>query len=142
MQIGFIIFTVVGMMIYLIIVRPYKSNLSIILSLVNEVLLLGMSIICVRFTNLTITPDLSSKIGTILIIILISTIAINWIGIVIYGTMIFIKNRIKKRKRKNIKKYAECMKDNLSATRSKIVIDELYGMEPSEIESSNRLKNL
>ena len=140
MQIGFIIFIVVGMMIYLIIIRPYKSNLSIILSLVNEVLLLGMSIICVRFTNLTITPDLSSKIGTILIIILISTIAINWIGIVIYGTMIFIRNRIKKRKRTNTKRYAECMKDNLSATRSKIVIDELYGMEPSEIESSNRLK--
>ena len=128
------------MMIYLIIVRPYKSNLSIILSLVNEVLLLGMSIICVRFTNPTITPDLSSKIGTILIITLISTIAINWTGIVIYGTMIFIRNRIKKRKRTNTKRYAECMKDNLSATRSKIVIDELYGMEPSEIESSNRLK--
>ena len=91
MQIGFIIFTVVGMMIYLIIIRPYKSNLSIILSLINEVLLLGMIVVCVRFTNPTITPDLSSKIGRILIIILISTIAINWIGIVIYGKILTIK---------------------------------------------------
>ena len=108
----------------------------------NEVLLLGMIVVCVRFTNPTITPDLSSKIGRILIIILISTIAINWIGIVIYGTMIFIRNRIKKRKAANIKKYAESMKDNLSTTRSRIVIDNVYAIEPGEIESSRKFKQL
>ena len=108
----------------------------------NEVLLLGMIVVCVRFTNPTITPDLSSKIGRILIIILISTIAINWIGIVIYGTMMFIRNRIKKRKAKNTKKHAEFMKDNLSSTRSRIVIDNVYTIEPGEIGSSKTLKHL
>ena len=135
-------FTVVGMMVYLIIIRPYKSNLSIILSLINEALLLGMIAIWVRFTNPSITPDLSSKIGRILTIILISTIAINWIGIVVYGTMIFIRNRIKKRKGKKTKKYTESMKEDLSTTRSKIVIDNVYVLEPGEIGSSKRLKQL
>ena len=71
MQVGFLILTVLGMMIYLALIRPYKSYLSILLSLVNEVLLLSMIVICVRFTNPTITPDLSSQIGEVLIIILI-----------------------------------------------------------------------
>ena len=44
-QISFIISTVIGMMLYLIIVRPYKSLLSKILVLINEILLLAMAII-------------------------------------------------------------------------------------------------
>ena len=42
LQIICLIATVIGMMIYLIIVRPYKSILSSLLSVVNEILLLIM----------------------------------------------------------------------------------------------------
>ena len=44
-QISFIISTVIGMMFYLIIIRPYKSLLSKTLALINEILLLAMAII-------------------------------------------------------------------------------------------------
>ena len=44
-QISFIISTVIGMMLYLIIIRPYKSLLSKTLALINEILLLAMAII-------------------------------------------------------------------------------------------------
>ena len=60
----------------------------------------------------------------------------------VYGTMIFIRNRIKKRKGKKTKKYTESMKEDLSTTRSKIVIDNVYVLEPGEIGSSKRLKQL
>ena len=44
-QISFIITTIVGMMLYLIMIKPYKSLLSTILALINEVLFLIMAII-------------------------------------------------------------------------------------------------
>ena len=43
-QISFIVTAIVGMMLYLIMIRPYKSLLSTILALINEILLLSMAI--------------------------------------------------------------------------------------------------
>ena len=118
-QIWFILFTVVGMIVYLALIRPYKFYLSILLSLVNEVLLLKMIAVCFRFTNPTITRNLSSQIGKILIIVLISTIVFNWICIVIYQTMAFLKSRIKNNK----ERHARPIKENSSTTRLRIDVD-------------------
>ena len=55
-----------------------------------------------RFINPTISPSTNKMIGDVFVIILISTIVINWTGIIIYGMTIFIKNKIKKRKMKKV----------------------------------------
>ena len=122
-QIGFLMATVLGMLLYLLLFRPYQSYLSIILSVINEVLLLSMIIICSRFTNPNITPNSSKVIGRVLMAILIITIVINWTGIIIYGTITLIKNQIKKKKKVSEKKLEKSLKHDTSVTNSRLTKD-------------------
>ena len=55
-----------------------------------------------KFINPTISPSTNKMIGDVFVIILISTIVLNWTGIIIYGITMFFKNKIKKRKLKKV----------------------------------------
>lgn len=97
------IIIVVFMLFYLIIVKPYSSSLSKILSLVNEVLLLICLLITVRFLDPVISPTVSLIYGQLLITIILMTIAINWIGIIISGIISLIQSKVNKKKMKEMK---------------------------------------
>ena len=84
-QIAFASFTAVSMMIYVTVVRPYDSILSTFLAIVNECLLVAMILTTFRFLDPVMSPNLSKSLGTMFIGIIVGTIAINWIGIVVYG---------------------------------------------------------
>ena len=45
LQLSFIMVTVIAMILYLVVVRPYKSALTLLLSLINEILLLCMLVV-------------------------------------------------------------------------------------------------
>lgn len=111
-QVCFLSLSVLGMAVYLVLVRPYKSSLSQILSLINEFLLTSMIAIWGRFINPVITPSTSSIIGNTLGAILIFTIFINWTGIIIYGVSMWIKARIEKKKKMNLEKYYKANKQS------------------------------
>ena len=85
LQLVFAVIITVSMFAYLLIVRPYDSMLSTILSIVNEVMIISMLSFIFRFLNPVITPSMSSIIGNIFIGIIVGTIAINWISIIGYG---------------------------------------------------------
>ena len=89
-QIAFASFTAVSMMIYVTVVRPYDSVLSTFLAIVNECLLVAMILTTFRFLDPVISPHLSHTIGTLFIGIIVGTIAVNWIGIIVYGLSIGI----------------------------------------------------
>lgn len=63
-QIGFANMTTIGMLLYIVIVRPYDTFLSNFLGIVNEILLTVMLIGTGRFLDPIITPTQSSLIGT------------------------------------------------------------------------------
>lgn len=98
------------MVTYLILIRPYKSPLSKVLSITNELLLAGMVMGSFRFVNPVITPDQSKQIGLVLIIVLILTIIINWTGIIIYGVVQFIKKRMRANRLKRFKTFKNSKK--------------------------------
>ena len=100
-QVGFALTTTLAMFLYLVIIRPYVSVLSIFLSILNEVLLFVLILPSARFSNPAISPDLSSQLGTMMVGIIAFTIFINWVSIVVYGILKFI---IKKVKTKRLKK--------------------------------------
>jgi hypothetical protein len=81
-------FITIFMAIYIIVIRPYDSILSSILSIINEFLLVVMIVGTTRFIDPVITPNESNMIGRAFIWIIIVTIAINWVGIMIYGISI------------------------------------------------------
>jgi len=85
LQLVFAVIITVSMFVYLLVVRPYDSLLSTILSIVNEVMIISMLSFIFRFLNPVITPRMSRIIGNIFIGIIVGTIAINWIGIIGYG---------------------------------------------------------
>lgn len=102
-QIISVTFTVLGMMVYLALVRPYKSTLSVILSLTNEILLLVLVGTCFRFIDPVITPRQSKMIGTIQVALVITTIVVNWGGIVTTAAVSYIKKTVKKKKVSKVK---------------------------------------
>ena len=81
----------IAMLVYLLIVKPYDSLLSTILSIVNEVMIILMISSTFRFLDSVISPIMSSIIGNIFVGIIIGTIAINWIAIIGYGTGIYLQ---------------------------------------------------
>ena len=131
-QLSFIIATVVFMITYLVLVRPYKSVLSLLLSLINEILLLCMLVICIRFLNRIISPETSSQIGTTLISILIFTIGINWLWIIIFGVFSWIKKRMKKKKSKRKDTIVKIFKPNAPISKK---------MSDSNLDDSSRKIN-
>jgi len=84
---------VIAMEAYLLIIKPYGSILSRFLSTTNEFLLLASVAIPGRFLEPIITPSSSKVFGNLLISIIISTIAINWVSIIIYGTTMYIRKK-------------------------------------------------
>ena len=102
------IWTVIAMLLYLIIIRPYQSSLSKILSLVNDLLLLLCLLITIRFLDPIITPKSRVVFGQILITIILATIGINWVGIIISGIIRSIqKFKKKKQSTKNQKMFKQ-----------------------------------
>ena len=99
-QIGVAVATVVGMASYIIIVKPYASSLSSVLSVTNEFLLLATVAIPGRFLEPVISPQNSRVYGSALVALVIGTIAINWIGIMIFGIISFIGKKLKDNKTK------------------------------------------
>ena len=96
------------MLLYLIIIRPYQSTLSKILSLVNDLLLLLCLLITIRFLDPIITPKSRVVFGQILITIILATIGINWVGIIISGIIRCIqKFKKKKQSTKNQKMFKQ-----------------------------------
>ena len=102
-QVFFIFSTVICMTLYLVLIMPYKSVLSKLLSIVNEVFLGVMIGLSFRFINPVVEPSVSKSIGNILVIMLISTIAFNWASIITYGIISFVKSKIKKKRLKQSK---------------------------------------
>mmetsp|Transcript_14089 Transcript_14089/g.14085 ORF Transcript_14089/g.14085 Transcript_14089/m.14085 type:complete len:113 (-) Transcript_14089:18-356(-) len=93
------------MAVFLIIIRPYDSLLSIYLSILNEFLLVMMISGCFRFLNPTITPSLNTTLGTAFVGIVIGTIIINWVSIIFYGIGIMIQKYFKHKKTQQIRKF-------------------------------------
>ena len=91
------------MTLYLVLIMPYKSLLSKLLSIVNEVFLGVMIGLSFRFINPVVEPSVSTNIGNILVIMLISTIAFNWAAIITYGIISVVKNKINKKRLKQSK---------------------------------------
>ena len=91
LQIIFADFVTASMLVYLIIIRPYNSLLSTLLSIVNEILVIWMITPTYRFLEEEITPNLSKMIGSIFVGIVVGTIVVNWFSIIVYGTTIYIK---------------------------------------------------
>lgn len=81
----------IAMLLYLIIVKPYDSYLSIGLSIINEILLVWMITPTFRFLNPVITPALSKMMGNMFVGIIVATIVINWVSIIVYGVSMVIK---------------------------------------------------
>ena len=73
-----------------------------------------------RFINPVMAPYQSKFIGTVLVSILIMTIAANWVGIVIYGLITFYKSRAVKTKKKKQTKVFEKIWTMRSMSDSKI----------------------
>ena len=126
-QVALLIFIVWWMLSYLIIIRPYESLLSRILCLYNELMLLVVVWLPMRFIKLQITQKESSQFGTAMIAIIISTISVNWIWIIVFGIIKFI---IKKRKSKKLKikkdkvhKIDRVRKFDLNKTNAGLMID-------------------
>ena len=76
---------IIMMFLYILIIKPYASFLSMFLSVANELLLFPMIVISGRFVNPTISPDDSQIIGLTMMSILIFTIFLNWFCIIIKG---------------------------------------------------------
>lgn len=93
----------IAMMVYVVVVRPYNTFLSTILSILNEMLLVGMILITFRFLNPTISPALSKTIGTLLITIILVTIILNWVGIMLYGISQYIHKKMRAQRLKKLK---------------------------------------
>ena len=103
-QVIFLVLIVLAMTGYLLLIRPYVSPLSSILSVTNEILLLFMIITCFRFVEPAIEPKQNKMIGSALVYMLILTIVINWAGIMIYGVIKFThKRQLKAKKDKKAK---------------------------------------
>jgi hypothetical protein len=93
-QISYAVFTVFFMVSYLLIIKPYKSVLSSVLSVFNEFMLFLTVAIPGRFLEPFITPIESRIFGNLLISIIIATIAVNWIAIILYGVITFIHKKL------------------------------------------------
>ena len=76
---------IIMMFLYILIIKPYASFLSMFLSVANELLLFPMIVISGRFVNPTISPGDSKIIGLAMMSILIFTIFLNWLCIIIKG---------------------------------------------------------
>lgn len=103
-QIGVAVATVVGMASYIIIVKPYASGLSSVLSVINEFLLLATVAIPGRFLEPVISPQNSRVYGSALVALIIGTIVINWIGIMIFASISFIGKKARSNKLKKLRK--------------------------------------
>ena len=82
-----------------------------------------MITICARFTNPNISPNSSRSIGRVLMAILILTIVINWAGIIIYGTITWIKNKAEEKKKDSDRKLEKSLQHDTSATNSRLSRD-------------------
>ena len=126
--------------VYLVIIRPYQSILSSILSLTNEILLLSMIIVCYRFVDPIISPDQSKLIGLGLVGIIVMTIVINWIGIVTYGVSIYIKKRVKKAKLKKSKETVSKMRRiNTSMSKNNHTFEQLNTVRDTKVSADGSL---
>ena len=105
--------TVVFMTCYLLI-KPYKSALSSILSILNELMLLFMIGICWRFTNPIIQPDQSKILGNFLTLTIVFTIIINWCGIITFGVISMVKSRLVKNKQKKLRDLIKARNSSVS----------------------------
>ena len=114
-------FSVIAMLVYIVIVKPYASFLSMFLSIVNELLLIPMMLIPVRFLNPVISPEFSSTLGTLMMSIIIITIFINWCCIIVLGIYKFIQ---KKLAAKNLKTLKELHCYDISKNRNISKIDD------------------
>ena len=95
-QVLYLSVVTLSMSAYLVVVRPYKSVLSSVLSLLNEFMLLSMIVTTFRFLDPIIAPSQSKMIGNALVGMVIMTIVMNWVGIIVQGTISFIQKRAKK----------------------------------------------
>ena len=100
--------TVIGMLAYLIIIRPYQSTLSKFLSITNDVLLLACLLLTLRFLDVVISPSVRLAFGQILITMILATISINWVSIIISGVFAGVqkirsKKVAEKRKEKQVR---------------------------------------
>lgn len=92
----------IGMTAYVVIVRPYESMLSTVLSIVNELLLILMILPTSRFLDPVISPSQSSMMGSAFVGIVIATIVINWVAIIGYGGGQIFYKKIRSRKYKRV----------------------------------------
>ena len=90
-QLAFANTITVVMLVYLLVVKPYDSLLSTILSIVNELMIISMITSTFRFIDSVISPNMSNFIGNMFVGIIVATIAINWIAIIGYGAGSFIQ---------------------------------------------------
>jgi len=109
----------VFMFLYLVIVRPYVSFLSTFLSILNEILLGVMIVTTFRFVNPEISPSMSSQLGSFLVGILATTIAVNWVAIVIFGIVKMVHKRSLNKKLKKLRSTQEKI-DKVSWTKGDI----------------------
>ena len=94
LQLAFANTITIVMLLYLLVVKPYDSLLSTILSVVNEVMIISMITSTFRFLNSVITPSMSNIIGNMFAGIIVGTIAINWFAIIGYGVGTYIKKYV------------------------------------------------
>ena len=124
---------IIMMFLYILIIKPYASFLSMFLSVANELLLFPMIVISGRFVNPTISPDDSQIIGLTMMSILIFTIFLNWLCIIIKGVHGCIIKRAKAKEINQLSQIKDSQTNDDSMTKSNFV---------KKSKTSNKSKNI
>lgn len=62
-----------------------------------------MTLTVIRFVNPNISPALSSQLGSFLVGLIASTIAINWVSIMAFGVVKMVRKKLDQKKLKKLK---------------------------------------
>ena len=73
------------MLAYLVIVRPYKEKLAMILSIVNECFLIVILATTTKFLDISINATVAKQLGSSCIGLTVGLIVVNWVGIIGYS---------------------------------------------------------
>ena len=100
-QIAVMCFACVVMIAYVVVIKPQKERVMIILTAAGEAMLLILHLISIAFLDETMKEDTSNKIGWFIIVLVALYIMVNWTVVVVI-TVINMKQNYKDWKLKKV----------------------------------------